>query len=156
MPPSELFDELEFTRISARTNIYSSGSVVTINKNHPLIFTCSSNGKLTCLAATRQANWKILETKLPGLLDHQEVISFDLFQTHSKEEKININNNNTNNTIMTNNGSISNNNSNSNSSIYNSLGGGSYSQNSNYEKKYFIVFGVTFCQVITIILKYIY
>ncbi|ORX81052.1 hypothetical protein BCR32DRAFT_293498 [Anaeromyces robustus] len=148
MPPSELFDELEFTRISARTNIYSSGSVVTINKNHPLIFTCSSNGKLTCLAATRQANWKILETKLPGLLDHQEVISFDLFQTHSKEEKININNNNTNNTIMTNNGSISNNNSNSNSSIYNSLGGGSYSQNSNYEKKYFIVFGVTFCQTL--------
>jgi len=143
MSASELFDELEFTRISARTNIYSSASVVTINKNHPLIFTCSSNGKLTCLAATRQANWKILETKLPGLLDHQEVISFDLFQTHSKEEKININvANNNNNTTTTNTNSISNNNSSSNSSIYGSLGGGSYS-----EKKYFIVFGVTFCQV---------
>jgi len=143
---SELFDELEFTRISARTNIYSSASVVTINKNHPLIFTCSSNGKLTCLAATRQANWKILETKLPGLLDHQEVISFDLFQTHSKEEKININTANTSNnnpTTTINNNSISNNNSNSNSSIYSSLGGGSYS-----EKKYFIVFGVTFCQTL--------
>eukprot|EP00833_Pecoramyces_ruminatium_P000645 jgi/Orpsp1_1/1174677/evm.model.c7180000050937.2 len=141
MPSSDLFDELEFTRISARTNIYSSASVVTINKNHPLIFTCSSNGKLTCLAATRQANWKILETKLPGLLDHQEVISFDLFQTHSKEEKININT-----TTSTSNGPISNNNSNSNSSIYGSLGGGSYSQNNYSEKKYFIVFGVTFCQ----------
>jgi len=144
MSASELFDELEFTRISARTNIYSSASVVTINKNHPLIFTCSSNGKLTCLAATRQANWKILETKLPGLLDHQEVISFDLFQTHSKEEKININvANNNNNTSTTSNNPISNNNSNSNSSIYGSLGGGSYS-----EKKYFIVFGVTFCQTL--------
>lgn len=144
MSASELFDELEFTRISARTNIYSSASVVTINKNHPLIFTCSSNGKLTCLAATRQANWKILETKLPGLLDHQEVISFDLFQTHSKEEKININvANNNNNTTTTNTNSISNNNSSSNSSIYGSLGGGSYS-----EKKYFIVFGVTFCQTL--------
>ncbi|OUM61747.1 hypothetical protein PIROE2DRAFT_12150 [Piromyces sp. E2] len=144
MSSSELFDELEFTRISARTNIYSSASVVTINKNHPLIFTCSSNGKLTCLAATRQANWKILETKLPGLLDHQEVISFDLFQTHSKEEK---NPNTNSSTTMTSNGSISNTNSNSNSSIYGSLGGGSFSQN-NYEKKYFIVFGVTFCQTL--------
>jgi len=144
MSASELFDELEFTRISARTNIYSSASVVTINKNNPLIFTCSSNGKLTCLAATRQANWKILETKLPGLLYHQEVISFDLFQTHSKEEKININvANNNNNTSTTSNNPISNNNSNSNSSIYGSLGGGSYS-----EKKYFIVFGVTFCQTL--------
>jgi len=144
MSSSVLFDELEFTRISARTNIYSSASVVTINKNHPLIFTCSSNGKLTCLAATRQANWKILETKLPGLLDHQEVISFDLFQTHSKEEK---NPNTNSSTTMTSNGSISNINSNSNSSIYSNLGGSSFSQ-SNYEKKYFIVFGVTFCQVI--------
>jgi hypothetical protein len=144
MSSTDLFDELEFTRISARTNIYSSGSVVTINKNHPLIFTCSSNGKLTCLAATRQANWKILETKLPGLLDHQEVISFDLFQTHSKEEKININTP----TVTTNNGSISNNNSSSNSSIYGSLGGGSYNQNSYSEKKYFIVFGITFCQTL--------
>jgi len=80
-----LIDEFEFTRISARTNIYSLVSVLAINKNYPFIFTCSSYRKLTCLAVIRQANWKILNIKLPSLLDHHEVILFNLFQIHSKE-----------------------------------------------------------------------
>ena len=80
-----MIDEFEFTRISARTNIYSLVSVLAINKNYPFIFTCSSYRKLTCLAVIRQANWKILNIKLPSLLDHHEVILFNLFQIHSKE-----------------------------------------------------------------------